>query len=531
MFKRFACLAVVLISIGACTKKSSTGSAADAGLDPKDTFRFNLKSEPPTIDWNKSVDTTSSMVEFNIMECLVTYDLNDPKLKLIPGLATEWKASADAKTWTFVIRKGVKWTDGGDFTAQQVADGFERLLAPATASEYAYFLFPIKNARAFNAGKITDFKEVGVKVNAEGNLVVELEQAMGYFPMLLTHHSTMPIRKDVIEKHGNKWTEPGNIVTLGAYKLRAWEHDKVLVLERNDNYFGEKAKTKYVVGYMVNEFSTALNMVEAGKLDFQDELPSKELPIYRKKPGFREGPVLSIYYYGFNTRKPPFNDVRVRKAFVHALDRKQITDLMAAGDTPLAGWIPPGMIGHDPERGLKHDPKLAAKLLDEAGFKDRKKFPKITLAFNTNENHQRIAENAQAQWKKALGVEVQIANEEWKVYLNRLNTDTPDIYRLGWLGDYPDPATFADVLASYSENNHTGWKNSKYDDLVSEGSRELDPDKRKVAYSKMLKILTEDEVPATSVYSGVMHVMLSERVAKFPLNAMARWEFKEVTLK
>ncbi|MGE0526993.1 MAG: peptide ABC transporter substrate-binding protein, partial [Bdellovibrionales bacterium] len=392
-------------------------------------------------------------------------------------------------------------------------------------------LFDVKNARAYNSGKIKDFKQVGIRLNDEGQLVVELEQPMSYFPLLLTHHATYPHRKDVISKHGDRWTNPENIQTLGAYKLKIWDHDKAVVLERNDSYYGEKAKIKNVLGYMINEYSTALNLIEAGKLDFQSSLPFKELPQLRQKPGFRQVASLATYYYGLNTRKPPFDNLKVRKAFSYAVDRKQITDLLAAGHAPLTGWVPAGMFGYDNGIGINYDPERAKKLLDEAGYKDRSKFPPVTLAFNTNENHQRVAENVQAQLKKVLGVEVQIQNEEWKVYLNRLRTDTPSIYRMGWLADYPDPATFIDIMTSYSENNHTGWKSKRYDELTKKGAGSLDKEERRKIYAEAQKLLTEDDVPVIPIYSAVRHIMLSERVQNFPVTAMERWLFKGVSLK
>lgn len=520
-------LAVFLVS--ACTKKG--GGKLEYGLNVEDTLRINVTQEPPTLDWSKSTDTTSSLIENNIMEGLTEYDLTDPDLKVIPALATEWKATNNARTWTFKMRSGVKWTDGVEFTGQHVIDGWERLLNPETASEYAYFLFDVKNARAYNSGKIKDFKQVGIRLNNKGELVVELEKSVGYFPMMLTHHATFPLRKDVIEKHGDRWTEPANIVTLGAYKLKIWEHDKAIVLERNDEYYGEKAKIKNVLGYMINEYSTALNLMERGRLDFQESLPFKELPQLRTKPGFRQGNSLTIYYYGFNTKKPAFKDLKVRKAFVHAVDRKQVTDLLAAGHAPLTGWVPIGMFGYENDRGLEFDPEKARKLLDEAGYKDRSKFPRVTLAFNSNENHQRIAENVQAQIKKNLGIDIQIANEEWKVYLNRLRTDTPDMYRMGWLADYPDPSTFMSLMTSFSENNHTKWGNKTYDNLVEKGNGSLDRQARLKAYSEAQKILTEVDVPVLPIYSGVRHLMLSERVQNFPVTAIERWVFKGVSFK
>ncbi len=523
-----AALVLLFLVTVSCTRKEQS---AEYGLPLKETLRVNILQEPPSLDWSKSTDTTSSLIENQIMEGLVEYDLQDPELGLIPALATEWKPNRNASVWTFILRKGVKWSDGVEFTGQHILDGWERLLTSATASEYAYFLFGIKNAQAFNQGKIKDFSQVGARLDADGNLVVELEQPKSYFPYLMAHHATFPLRKDVVVKHGDRWTDPANMVTMGAYKLKTWDHDKAIVLERNDDYYGEKAKTKYVLAYMINEMSTAINLFDSKKLDFQFSLPSRELRQLRQRPEYREGGILGIYYYGFNFRKAPFNDVRVRKAFAQGVDRKQITDLLAGGQIPLSGWIPAGMFGYESDRGLKFNVEEANRLLDEAGYKDRSKFPKIKLGFNTNEDHQRVAENYQAQVKKNLGIEIEMANEEWKVYLASLKSNTPSIYRLGWLADYPDPDNFMNLMASYSDNNHTGWKHKKYDEKIAQAVSMTDKEKRRRIYSEAQKILTEDEVPVWPIYSMVSQVLINPRVKGLQENAMNRYLFKTVTLK
>ena len=218
------CLSFFFVS---CFKKKKS----DWSLFPvENTFRFNISAEPPTLDWNKATDTTSSLIVDNIMEGLLDYDFSKGQVGLKPALAIQWTSSQKGKKWTFTMRKGVKWNDGKTFTAQQVLDGWERLLNPQTASLYAYFLYPIKNARAYNEGKIKDFSKVGVSVNKKGQLIVELEKSKSYFPYFVSHTSTYPIRKDIIEKYGDQWTDPKNIVTLGTYNLTQWIHDKKIAL-------------------------------------------------------------------------------------------------------------------------------------------------------------------------------------------------------------------------------------------------------------------------------------------------------------
>ena len=517
---------VLVFSIG-CTKKKKE----DYNLNLSSTLRINISTEPPSLDWNKSTDTTSALIQDNIMEGLVEYKLDDPNLKIQPALATEWRQEKNNQVWFFKIRQGVKWTDGKKLTAQQVLDGWQRLLTPATASEYAYFLYGIKNAREFNEGKLKDFTQVGASITKTGELKVELTGPMAYFPYLLTHHSTYPIRLDVIKKHGDQWTEPGKIVTLGAFTLKVWDHDKAIVLERNEGYYGQKAKVKNILAYMINELSTALNLFNAGKIDAQTSLPSTELRKLRQRPEYREASVLSIYYYGFNVKKAPLDNPIVRKAISHAIDRREITQMLDGGQTPLSSWVPPGMFGHEPNIGVNFNVSKAKEMLDKAGYKDRSKLPKIQIGFNTNEDHKRVAENVQAQLKRNLGIDVELKNEEWKVYLKSLQTDPPHIFRLGWLADFPDPDNFLNLMTSYSENNHTRWGSKDFDKLIARavglGSEKL----RRQVYSKAQKILTEQEVPVVPIYASVSHALISPRVVNFPFNSMQRYIFKGISLK
>ena len=525
-FKSILVLATAVFAVG-CTKKQTS----DYGLPLDQTIRMHFGTEPPTLDWNKATDTTSSLVQDNIMDGLVDYDYNDPELSTVPALAESWESSKDQKTWTFTMRKGVKWTDGVEFNAQQVLDSWERLLNPATASEYAYYIKNIKNAKAYNEGKLKDFGEVGVKVNDKGQLVVTLERSQSFFPSTLSHSSTFPIRKDLIAKHGDKWTEPPNLVTLGAYTLTRWDHDKALVFERNEGYWGGPAKTKYILGVVVNEISTALNMFQTGKLDAMREVPSLEVPKLKQTKQFTAIPQLAIYYFGFNTTIKPLDNKLVRKAITQAVNREEITNLLAGGQPPITGWLPVGMMGYNPDVGLKFDPEAAKETLKKAGYKDGTELPKITFGFNTNENHQRIAENVQAQLKKNLGINVELKNEEWKVYLATLNAKAYPMFRMGWVADFADPDNFMGLMLSYSENNRGRWKNKEYDKLVEKAVTIADAKERKKLYNRAQEILINEEAAAIPVYSYVNQFMVADRLKNFPFNRMGRLKFRNTEVK
>lgn len=519
------CLSLSLVS---CFKKKQSEQSV---LPLQDTFRFNISTEPPTLDWSKATDTTSSLILDNIMDGLLDYDFSKQSVGLKPALAEKWTSTLDGKKWTFTIRKNVKWNDGKTFKASHVLDGWERLLNPKTASEYAYFLYSIKNARAYNEGKIKDFSKVGVFVDKQGRLVVELEEGKSYFPYFVSHTSTYPIRKDIVEKYGNRWTDPQNIVTLGAYSLKKWEHDKRVILERNTSYYAQPAKIKNILIHIIHESGTALNLFEKGRLDAIGGLPSRELPVLRKKKEYRSHPILATYYYGINVKQKPFDDIRVRKAFNMAINRKQITDLLKGDQVPLTGWVPKDLLGYDSSLGLGFNPEKARKLMDEAGYKDRRIFPRVTISYNTHEDHKRVAEKVQAQLKTHLNIQVELSNEEWKTYLQSLKTGRQQIYRMGWVADYPDPDNFMTLMTSYSENNHTNWGSSLYDSLVEEASVLSNGEERLKLYIKAQKILLEEDVAVIPIYSAQSHWLISDRVAVFPLNIMGKISFREVQLR
>ena len=530
-------LTATVLTTSSCTKKSKDLEADLPGggklvLPLNETLRVNLGTEPPSLDWHKSTDTTSAHVHENQMEPLVNYNLSDKELSLTPGLATSWEPMEKGRKWKITLRSDVKWTDGQPFVPQHVVDGWKRLLTPATASEYAYFLFAVKNAKAFNEGKVKDFNEVGIKVSGANELMVELDKPIGYFPQLLTHPSTFPIRQDIVDKYGDKWTEPQNIVTLGPYKLRVWQHDKMLVLERNESYFGPKPKVKYIAAYMIVEQATALNLFDSGKMDVLIALPSTELKTLRKRPEYHVQGSLLTFFYGFNVTKAPMDNPLVRQAISHAIDRQQIVQILGGGQIPMTSWIPSGMFGYEAERGITYNPERAKELFKKAGYgPGGKPFPKIVMKLNTNEDHKRVAENIQAQLKTNLGIEAEIQNEEWKVFLANLRSDPPNMFRSGWFADYPDPDNFMNLMISSSENNRTRWKSKAYDDLVNQAAGETDREKRRRIYSDAQRLLVEQEVPAAPLYQGVQQMLINARVQGFPLNALGRMPISEVKLQ
>lgn len=524
-FQRALTFFLLFIFLNSCLEKKSS-PYTDYNL--QQTLRYPIWTEPPTLDWNKSTDTNSALVIQNIMEGLVGYDFSNKKVNIRGALAQSWKSYNNNIKWVFTLKKSIFWNDNLPLTPQHFVDSWERLLNPKTGSEYAYFLFSIKNARAYNQGKIKDFKKVGVRAGKSNEIIVKLEKGLSYFPYLLTHTSTFPIRKDVIKKKGTLWTEPENIITLGAYKITRWDHDKALILQANNKYYAPKPSIKKVILYIIPEETTILNLYLSGRLDVALNLPSRDLTFLKKRKDYESYQILSAYYYGFNVKKKSLKDVRMRKAIAHSINRDEIIKILNKDNKPLKSWIPKGLFAYNPSIGLGFNPQKAKALLKEMGYGENSKLPKIQLSYNTTADHKTVAENIQAQLKKNINLNVEINNQEWKTYLQKLHAKDVEFFRLSWLADYPDPDNFMNLMTSFSDNNHTGWGNQKFDEMVLEAMVTPNNKKRRRLYDEAQKILLEKDVAMLPLFSLVAHLLVSPRIKEFPSNMMSDINFKNI---
>lgn len=539
IFKTFL-LFFVLIGFVHCTQKKP--------LD-NETLYFNLRTEPPSLDPSKATDVVSFQITENIFDGLADYDISTPQLEVIPKIAKSWKVSPDGRVYTFYLRSDVLWSDGKKVTAHDFEYSWKRLIDPKTASEYAYFLFDIKNAQAFSEGKIKNSFEVGIKALNESTFQVTLHKPVAYFLHVATFASLAPLRKDVIEKFGDTWTEPEHIITNGPFKLTSWEHDYQIIFERNENYYGPKAKLKKIHCLMVSEQSTALSLYQTKKLDIIVEVPPLDIPRLKKTSEFHSGNFLSTYYVGINTKKAPLTNPNIRKALASAVDRKQITEILQKGDIPSTSLIPMGMLGYNANIGLPFDVNAAQEFMKKAGYdkkedrwvhaKTKEPFPSLAFMYNTNEAHKTVAESLQAQWKKNLGIDVSLDNQEWKVYNSTLQSShkTPEktsynLFRLGWNADYPDPDNYMSLFTSYSANNHTHWGDKKFDTLTEKAKSILNPKQRLELYNQTQKLLLEDGAAIIPLFVYAHQAMWRDTEVKgIKLNPLDKWYFDQIWLE
>jgi oligopeptide transport system substrate-binding protein len=490
-------------------------------------FRVNLGTEPPSLDWSLATDHVSFNVIANLMVGLTEFDKD---LKPAPVIAKSWEFLEGGKKIVFHLRDDVRWTDGKKVRAQEFEYSWKRLLNPKTASQYAYILFDIANAQEYAEGKIKDSSAVGVRAQDDQTLVVTLRHPASYFLAITTFEVTYPQRQDVIEKFDTRWTEPGNIVTNGPFRLASWKHENEIELRANANYFRGKPPIERVTMYMVNEKTTAVTLFEQGNLDFMDDhsIPPLDKPRLAKMLGYKLVPQLRGEYYSFAVDRKPFDNPKLRKAFALAIDREVFPKILQGGQTPATSWIPPGMLAHNPEIGLKFNPAEARRLLSEAGYPDGKGLPSIVLGYNTDEEKKLIAEAIQSMWQKHLGVVVRIENQEWKVFLKKLQNDPFPVFRAGWGADYPDPDNFMKLFTSNSGNNHGRWKNSRFDELLESAARELDAKKRGRIYDDAQKLLTEIDVAIVPLYWKAESTILSPKFTGLEYNSMARMDLRNV---
>ena len=429
-----------------------------------------------------------------------------------PGIAESWEISPDKLTYTFHLRANAYWSDGRPLTAHDFVGSWERALRPSTAAQYAYQLYPIKNAQAYNEGKITDFSKVGVSAPNDRTLIVHLANSTPYFLDLCAFSTLFPVPLTVIAKWGDNWIKPQHIVSDGAYLLTEWRLNDVIRLTKNPRYWdAAHVAMRTIDALPIANANTAFNYYETGEVDLlldKGLVPIELIDVLRKRADFHSAPFLGTYFIRFNVKRPPFNDPRVRKAIALVINKKLLVEkITRAGEKPASSLVPPGC-GDDYQSppGLQRNDEEARKLLAAAGYPGGKGFPLISYLYNGAADSDRlIAIEIQKMLHDQLGITMELRGQEWKVYLNSLETLDFDFARSSWVGDYDDPNTFLNMFVTNGGNNETGWSNATYDQLIAAAAKEPDPQKRNAIFRNAEKMLVSDDAVVCPLYyySGI----------------------------
>ena len=488
---------------GAGTSGGETGTAANQ------TMTIAWGAEPPSLDPGLATDTTSSNVLLNIMDPIVRLD---PKTnEAVPSLAESWDVSEDGKTVTYHLRQDGKWTNGDPVTASDFVYSWKRTLSPELAADYAYQLYGIEGAIDYNGcSKNCDAlaDKVGVEAPDDYTLVVHLTSPQPWFIQQSAHHSFLAVNQSAVEQFGDKWTDAANIVTNGPFKVAKWEHDAELDLVKWDEWRDADSVTlTSVPGKIIVDGTTRVQAFESGEVDVFDGagIPPDEIARLKETPEYEAYPSLGTYYYGFNIKN--ISDIHERRALSLAVNRQEIIDQIAQADQiPATGMSPQGISGFDtinpdsPWTPAAGDIDAAKDELSQAAS------PKtdINLFFNDAPGHKEIATAVQAQWQD-LGINTTLKQQEWAQYLEFLGpppNQAVDVYRLGWIYDFPDAINGLELWTCDSGNNNTNYCNKDFDALVEKARETPDDTARFDLYAQMEDMLfgQDGELPILPIY-------------------------------
>ena len=479
-------------------------------------FRINLAGEPATIDPNLSSFNNSIAVVTQLFAGLLRFNqdltLAPHAAEVVPS-AQNGGISPDGLTYTFRLRRDIKWSDGTPVSARDFEFSAKRMLDPRLSARYASFYYDIRGAEEYNRaagtreqpksideGALAQLREqVGVRALDDHTLQFTLRQPRFTFLQLAALWPLYPLRADLIQEKGESWTEAGSLVSNGPFVLTQWEHQDQLTMVPNPHYFGEKPRVRRIVYRIITDINAEFAAYRSGELDatrvppanvraiLSDATPSQEL---------HRAADLRTFGLQFNLARPPFDNARVRQAISLAVDRRAFVEKVRNGvGTAAYSWIPPGMPGHDPEAGRQWEfnPGRARLLLADAGHLEGRGLPAIAFQYSDSTTNKLIAEFLQGQLKENLGLGIELEPVESRAF-SRLITDEKFQWALlGWVADYPDPDNWLpEIFGSRGGNNHTGYSSHGFDELARAALAEPDAQRRLRLWGEAQRLVVED---------------------------------------
>lgn len=488
-------LAVLLMVLGlvAC------GGGKTSNTDGEVVIRYNNGSQGDSYDTAlMTADTEIKLAE--LLHGRLTH-LNPETQKFEPYLAESYTQSEDGLTWTFKLRQGLKWSDGSDLTAEDFKYAWLRVLDPATASQYAYMLFPIVNAEEYNAGKVSA-EQVGISVPDPLTLVVNLKAPTVYFESLVAFVTYAPVSKAAVEKYGDQYSlEKDTILYSGPFVISDWVPNSSMVLTKNPYFYAPYDFDKVEIK-MMDKPEAYLNAYENDEIDWV-EITADNYDKYKDSPELIKTPNGSTWYVEFNTTRGPLKNRHIRRALAMAIDKQDMINTIARGIGEPANHIVTkgiGIIGVDKDfveetglPGLQYNPEEAKKEL-ELGMKELgiTEMPTLKFILNDSGKNKKYGETIQEYFRVNLGVKVDIELMTWKEKQQRVKNSDFDMGYSGWGPDYQDAMTFLDLFVTNGGNNHGKYSNPEYDKLIAYAQTETDKVKRFEAMKRALEILQED---------------------------------------
>ena len=518
---RLLASAVCLLLLASCGKRESTVDRANRD----GVLHFSIGSEPSDLDPQTVTGTGDAKIIQSLFDPLVSYEPRT--LAPVPALAERWDISADGLTYTFHLRADARWSNGDPLTAQDCVDSWRRILTPSLAADYAYFLYILRGAEAFNKGQTTDFSTVGAIARDARTLVATLTHPPPYFRQILLNSTRRPIR-------GTKWTRPGLLVSSGPFVLKEWALNTRVVVEKSPTYWDRaKVSLNAIHFYPIDNIDAEDRAFRAGQLHITWALPlSKVVPLQKEKsPHLRIDPYLETYFFRLNVRKAPLQDVRIRRALSLAIDRDTIAaKILPGGRLPAPTFISPLLVGYTPPTRRAYDLAAARQLLADAGHANGTGLPPIEILYHNSEILRIVGEAIQQMWHRDLGLEVRLANQEKKtVFANRRAGDY-QVLLGSWTADYLDATTYLDMWRSDSGNNHTGWSDPAYDALSNRANTIADRTER-AAVLQQAETLVLDAAAVVPIYFNTHVYLLHPAVKGWLPTPMDHTDYRYVSIK
>jgi oligopeptide transport system substrate-binding protein len=523
MFSRRTLLATTTAGLAALMLAACGGGANG---DDVPTLRRGISAKVQTLDPHKSSAQWENII---IGDMLIGLTTDDADGEPVPGMATSWDVDETGTVWTFQLGDYV-WSDGVPVTANDFVYAFRRLQKPEIASQYASMLWLVKNGQKVNEGELPP-EQLGVRAIDDKTLEITLEHPAPYLPGLLTHYTTFPVPAHVVEQYGEAWIQPENIQVNGPYKLVYWRSGDQLVADKNPTGFGAAEACFDRVAYFEIENEAAYeNKIAAGELDINNVFSGpRKAEIEAKFPGWvRTYPGLLTTYWSFNQTKPPFDDLRVRKALSLALDREfMVRNVLTPGFEPAYAFVPPGIANYEVERpqvSFKDMPRAerlaeAKRLLEEAGFGPSKPL-KFQFIHRSTGDNPKVAPVAQQNWAEiAPWVQPEIVRQETSSLYARLRQTDFEVGDGAWLADYNDPNNYLFLLDSNTgQQNYGKYSNPEYDALLAQSNFELDLQKRAELMAQAEKMMLED-FPITPMWVQVTQNLVDPTLTGWVDNA------------
>jgi oligopeptide transport system substrate-binding protein len=504
-----------LLAASGCVRRE----APEAAAVRSQTLLLGNGAEPEDLDPQVVTAYTDQNILLALFEGLTAID--EKSSQPVAAAAQSWEVSPDGLAWTFHLREGLRWSNGEPLGADDFVQSWRRMLLPAFAAEYAYLLYPIKNAEAFNAGRISDPGALGITAPDARTVRIELARPTPYLPVLVALPPWYPVNPRVLErfgataKRGTAWTRPGNLVGNGPYTLDEWLPNSRIVVAKNAHYWNAASATLRQIVFFPTESPDAEERdFRAGQLHVTFALPVSKIAGYRRDAPdrLRVDPFLQTYFLRFNAKRPPFDDPRVRRALSLAIDREAISQRVLSSAYPSAhSFTPPDCGGYSARARVDLDAGLARKLLAEAGFPGGKGMPAIEVQARNDEVQPAVMEAIQAMWARELGVHVTLATLEQKTWLQNQQTLNYAVSTAGWAGDFLDPVTFLDLFVTGGGNNWTGWGEAAYDRLIDEAAGQSDPRARLEVFQRAEAFLL-DQAPVAPLYFGARSYLIEPSV-------------------